>query len=154
MKKKISVIIINKSSQLGKEGHIIKVAPGYAFNYLIPNQLATLASSKSIKHIAMFKEINKKRDEINLLKGEQLQQYLKNINKIQIYKKIGDNYTFFGSINEKEIIKNLTKYTGQVFEKKHLEISQIKQIGTHQLKINILNTFECKLKIHVIPENI
>ena len=73
MVKKIDVILTKNHSNGEKKGNIINVSSGYAFNYLIPNQIAEIATEKKIKHIKMFEEIEKKQKvanevEVNLVK--------------------------------------------------------------------------------------
>nr|YP_009398555.1 ribosomal protein L9 [Lophocladia kuetzingii]ARW67741.1 ribosomal protein L9 [Lophocladia kuetzingii] len=61
MKKKINVIITKDKYQQAKKGSIVKVSSGYAFNYLIPNQIAELATKGRIKHTKMFEDIKQKK---------------------------------------------------------------------------------------------
>nr|QCI04827.1 ribosomal protein L9 [Bornetia secundiflora] len=154
MKKKITIILNKNYPHLGKRGNITKVSTGYAFNYLIPNHIAELASIKKIKHFTMLANMVQKQNEAEKLEAQKTRQILQTIKKISITKKTSDNHMFFGSITEKDIINLITQYTGKVFEKKQIHISSIKSIGIANITVNILNNIECSLNLNIIPENI
>lgn len=154
MTKKISIILKKNYSNIGNKGKIFHVSQGYALNYLIPNNIAEIASKKKIKHIKMFQEINKKQNEIDNIENLKLKETLEKINHIIINKKKGEGKNFFGSINEKEITNILTLYTSKIFEKKQIQITIIKKIGISNIHINLSNNLTCILKLYILPENI
>ena len=67
MKKNITVIIKNNHSQLGEKGEQLKVTPGYAFNYLIPNDFVEVATKGKIKHLNMLLDIERQKKKNNSL---------------------------------------------------------------------------------------
>nr|YP_010986108.1 ribosomal protein L9 [Polyopes affinis]WOL37026.1 ribosomal protein L9 [Polyopes affinis] len=153
--KKSTQIILNKTIlKLGKEGEIVKVAPGYAFNYLIPNTIATLVSIGKLKHAKMLNEIQNQRAEIIRIKAKQLQEKLENIAKISVKKKIGDKQWIFGHINDKEIVEEILKFTGIKLDKKQIQIPEIKTAGIYPIRIQILDNISVNMKLQVLPINI
>lgn len=154
MKKKIQLILNQTINNLGLKGHIVQVKPGYAFNYLIPNNIAKIATKGSIQHAQLFEEINKRKIEANQIKAQKIQHKLEILKKISIKKKVGENRNFFGSINEKEISIEILKYTGYKLDKKQIKIPEIKKIGIYIIKIEIINNQTINTKLQILPENI
>lgn len=154
MKKKIQLILNHTINNLGIRGHIIQVKPGYAFNYLIPNNIAKIATKKSIQHAQLFEAINEKKIQENKIKAKEIQNKLEILKKISIKKKIGENRNFFGSINEKEISIEILKYTGYKLDKKQIKIPEIKKIGIYTIEIQIIYNHIINTKLQILPENI
>ncbi len=154
MKKNITVIIKNNNSKLGKRGEQLKVAPGYAFNYLIPNDLVEIATKGKIKHLNMFLDIEKQKKQNLKVKILKLKNYIEQIKKINIKKITGDNNQIFGSINEKEIINTIFNKTGYRLEKKQISIPDIKTTGIFTIIISLFDKETCNLMIQIIPKNI
>nr|YP_009394214.1 ribosomal protein L9 [Rhodomela confervoides]ARW62776.1 ribosomal protein L9 [Rhodomela confervoides] len=154
MVKKIDVILTKNHSNGEKKGNIINVSSGYAFNYLIPNQIAEIATEKKIKHIKMFEEIEKKQKVANEVEVNLVKEKIEKIQKISIYKKVGENSIIFGSITEKDISRWLTKYTDIKINKKQIKMPDTKNIGITYMEIQIKQKIVSKILIQIIPTNI
>nr|YP_009332632.1 ribosomal protein L9 [Membranoptera weeksiae]AHZ94646.1 ribosomal protein L9 [Membranoptera weeksiae] len=154
VKKKIEVILKKDCANIGNKNKLIKVNRGYAFNYLIPNEIAEIATKNKIKHLNMFQIIQENKLQDNQIKAEQLENNLKKIKKITVFKKVGDENYIFGNINEKDIIERILKFTGIKLNKKQIKIPSIKQIGSFQIEINLFDNKFCQLKLNIIPINI
>jgi len=154
MPKYTTVIVKKTQNKLGVQGEILKLAPGYVFNYLLPNNLVELASKNKIKHYQMFDVIAKKKKEDSIHYANKIKQQITKIEKISIIKKIGDQNNIFGSINSKDIINEILAHTGYELDKKYIEIPLIKNPGLFILKIKTLDDQEYNISIQIIPQNI
>nr|YP_010502392.1 50S ribosomal protein L9 [Grateloupia turuturu]UXC96805.1 50S ribosomal protein L9 [Grateloupia turuturu] len=154
MKKNIHVILKKTMPKLGQEGKAINVSPGYAFNYLIPNRIASLATKGTLKHANMLTEIQNQKKEIIKIKATELQKQLREITKISIKRKTGDKQYIFGNISSKEIIEKIFKYIGIKLDKKQIEAPEIKKIGIYIIKIHILDDIIVNIKLQILPTNI
>nr|QCI04667.1 ribosomal protein L9 [Apoglossum ruscifolium] len=154
MKKRIKIILKKDSSNIGKKDKIINVKRGYALNYLIPNEIAEIATKNKIKHVEMFKLIKDKKLEKYKIQEEKLEKQLNIIKKISLNKKMGENYNIFGSINEKEIIEKIFICTSIKLDKKQITIPTIKQIGIFNIEINLFHNKKYNLQLNIIPANI
>nr|QOS04535.1 50S ribosomal protein L9 [Sarcopeltis skottsbergii] len=152
MKKSIEIILTNSNNQLGKRGDIIKVASGYAFNYLIPKHLAELVTKGKLKHHHMIQRIEDKQLKEKAIQARKIQTQLQKISKISISKKFGERQQIFGSINEKEILNTIFNYTGQKFEKKQIKLQEIKNLGIYHINIQILNNISVEIKLQILPK--
>nr|YP_009397318.1 ribosomal protein L9 [Thuretia quercifolia]ARW66504.1 ribosomal protein L9 [Thuretia quercifolia] len=154
MRKKIKIILKEDYLNIGKKNTIDNVSKGYAFNFLIPNNIAEIATKNKIKHLKMFDSIKQKQIEDNKTRAEKLQKTFILIKKINLLKKAGENKLIFGSINEKEVINIILKQTNIKLDKKQIKIPSIKQIGVFSIEINLFYSIYCKLKLNIIPANI
>nr|YP_009295246.1 ribosomal protein L9 [Dasya binghamiae]AOH77258.1 ribosomal protein L9 [Dasya binghamiae] len=154
MKQKISIVLKEDYTPIGQKNKVIRVARGYAINYLVPNNIAEIATKKKIKHLQMFELIQNKKLENNKLKANEEEKNLQLIHKISITKKVGDDYNIFGSINEKDVINKILQYTGIKLNKKQIKLINIKKIGAFYLEINLINNQSCQIKLYIIPVNI
>nr|YP_010851104.1 ribosomal protein L9 [Aphanocladia stichidiosa]WGH14001.1 ribosomal protein L9 [Aphanocladia stichidiosa] len=154
MKKKVDVILINNNLTAGKKGSIINVARGYAFNYLIPNKIAEIATNKKIKHMQMFENIAIQQKETSNIEIKLLKNNIQKIESISIYKKKGENNLIFGSITEKDITKWINKYTNLLISKIQIKTSEINLIGITHIKIQINTKVNVNIPVKIIPTNI
>ena len=154
MSKKIKVIFKKDFLNIGKKNEIVNLSKGYVFNYLIPQGIVEVATKNKIKHFNMFKVIKIKQLKQNEIKAESLYSSLTTIKKITITKKVGENYLIFGSINEKDIINQLSKYSNINLDKKQIKVPDIKKIGAFYIEINLFNRKLFNLKLNISPANI
>lgn len=154
MSKKIAVIIRKDNKTLGNKNSVIKVAQGYAFNYLIPNKLADLATPGRLKHLQMLKQIEQSKSASETNKALITQKYLEKVAKISIQKQVGEKQQIFGSIGDKEIINQIKNYTGIILDKKQILLPEIKNAGTYILKVQILNDVYTNLKLQILSSEI
>nr|AJO68386.1 ribosomal protein L9 [Gracilariopsis lemaneiformis] len=169
MKKKTTVILKKNFVNLGQIGNIVKVNSGYALNYLVPNNIAEIATASKLRHYLvpnniaeiatasklrhykMFLDIQKKKlDEIEN-KMKIIQQKLKQITKISLKKKSGSNSQIFGSVSDKEIISNILYYTQEKLDKKNIYLPSIKKLGIYNIDIILSGDIKVQLKLQILP---
>nr|YP_009019559.1 50S ribosomal protein L9 [Gracilaria salicornia]AHH24527.1 50S ribosomal protein L9 [Gracilaria salicornia]UAD87701.1 ribosomal protein L9 [Gracilaria salicornia] len=151
MKKKIKIILKKNLANLGSVGSIVQVNSGYAFNYLIPYNFATLATTGRLKHYKMFLNIKQNKLKEIQRKLQVVTEKLNKVAKISIKKKVGNTNHIFGRVSDKEIISNLLYFTGERFDKKNLQIPFIKEIGIYSLDIKLANELKLHIKLQILP---
>lgn len=122
MSKKIKVILLKQEAKLGQKGDMIEVSPGYARNYLIPKQIAILATPDALqkKAVEQRRLTEEKQKEISLLKPilEKISQ-----EGIEFTELVNENGQLFGSINEESIKKRLLQKYNLHVGSKELKIT-------------------------------
>src|SRR6476659_3411150 len=96
VRKEVQVVIKQSTQNLGKAGNLLVVKSGYARNYLIPQQIAELATLTAIKTLELKQkqlEENEKAQIEFCLKNKSI---LEQVDKFIIQKRIGDNIKIFG----------------------------------------------------------
>nr|YP_009395871.1 ribosomal protein L9 [Herposiphonia versicolor]ARW64851.1 ribosomal protein L9 [Herposiphonia versicolor] len=154
MKKRIEVILLQDKIKKAKKGSIISVTRGYAFNYLIPNNIAEIATKKKIKHINKIENIFKDQEKAHEVKIQLLKKNIEKVRVISIHKKKGENNSIFGNITEREITKWITTYTKLIIQRIKIKDLNIKMIGKGEIEIEINQKIDVRLPIHIVPTNI
>lgn len=154
MKKTVQVIIKQPNFSLGPVNSIKVVALGYAFNYLIPNNIAELASKGKIKHIKMLE--NFKSTQANIIYKNNLKTKinLEKLQKINIRKVIGQNQQIFGRITEQEVIEQIFKLAGEKLEKKQIKIPTVKEIGIYNINVKLEENISTDIRLQVLPSSL
>ena len=146
----IELLLVQPVEQLGKQGEVVEVRPGYAKNYLIPQGLATIATEhhkKMVeKHQARLGEIQKAR----LASLEALARQLGH-QSLTIEANANDEGHLYGSVGDAEIVNalkrnNITTTADQV----RLD-GPLKELGLYTIRIHLGQDVDGDVKVWVVP---
>ena len=145
----MKVILMSNVENLGESGDIVSVKPGYARNMLIPNGLALRASKRNI---AVATE--QKRVALDKVKRENqaMEILAKKLSKVEITieVKVGDEEKMFGSITNKDIVKELID-KGFELDKNQISINEpIKTLGIYHINVKVAKDITSDVKLYVI----
>ena len=129
------VILKTTIKKLGKIGDIVTVKPGYARNYLFPNDMALRENKKNLEHYDKIKDEVKKNEEEKFNEAKKLIEEVKKV-KINFNKEADEKDQLYGSISKKEIIDFLMQENIKVKSDDLLIKNPIKSIGEHVIEIN------------------
>ena len=135
----MKVILKEDVQNLGKQGDVVEVKPGYARNYLMPQKLATLFTKQQKKSIEEAQIVEKRKLE---REKDQLESVLKQVEDLNLSLKMQseEDNKLFGSVTKLDIVK-LLEENGITIDKKYIDLSSpIKTLGEH--KVNIVFTKE------------
>lgn len=145
------LILRDDVSSLGKRGEVVKVAPGYGRNYLLPQGLAYEYSEANLKRVNKERKLH----EIRMIKEKQEAEALgQKIAAVSctIVKKVGESDTLYGSVTTAEIAESLAKEGYSIDKRKiHLE-DPIKSLGIYSVPIRLHPEVTCELKVWVVKE--
>jgi large subunit ribosomal protein L9 len=150
----VEVILLEKMRNLGVLGDRVKVSPGYARNYLIPQGKAVYANDVNLA------KFNERRAELEKMaqertqKGTQQQQQLQALDLIIISAKAGDEGKLFGSIGTRDIALAIAK-KGVEVEKKAIRLPEgvLRKVGEYEVEIDLEGDLVATVKIAVTPES-
>jgi len=144
----MKVILCEDVEHLGEMGQTVKVAPGYARNFLLPRRLAVGADSASAKQIEHELKILKRREE---KRRTELKGVAKNIESltIEIKMRAGEGDKLFGSVTTALIAEHLAE-AGHAIEKKTIKLEEpIKQLGMYLVPVKLGAGVEAQVKVWV-----
>lgn len=147
----MKVILTEDVKNLGKKGDVLEASDGYARNYLIPKDLAQLATEEAQKENE--KKIADQREE-EQGKLKEIQKLASSIEGKEIIIKVKEkNGKLFGSVGAKEISKALTK-EGQKVKTKEIRLKEpIKELGEYKVEVELDHGIETYLTIIVEKED-
>ena len=147
----MEVILREHVDNLGRRGEIVKVADGYARNYLLPRKLALLATEgnkKQIEHERVkfdAKELEEKKV------ADAVADRLKTV-EIEIARKVGETEALYGSVTSGDIAEALAA-KGFDIEKRRLQLHEpIKELGEFEVPVRLHREVTVSLKVRVVPE--
>jgi len=144
----IKVILCDDIDSVGNMGETVRVAPGYARNFLIPRKLAVLAESASARQIEHELKIIKKRED---RKRAQLKEVAKVIETVtvDIQVRAGEGDKLFGSVTNAHIADRLAEL-GHKIDKKNIKLEEpIKQLGIYTVPAKLGVGVEAQIKVWV-----
>ena len=131
----MKVILTTTIKKLGKIGDTVSVKPGFARNFLFPNNMALRENKKNIEYYDSIKEEIKRNENSKLNSAKKLIEEIKKI-KIVFNKESDEKDQLYGSISKKEIIDYLSNNKLKVRSDDLIIKNQIKTIGEHKIEIN------------------
>jgi large subunit ribosomal protein L9 len=147
----MKVILIKDKNNLGLAGDVVKVAPGYARNYLIPKEFVIPASKGNLHRITKIKE--KAERERIILKNEN-KILAENIeNKVLVFqRKADENGHLYGSVAENDIVKELANQGISIHRTNVKMEKHIKELGENEVEIDLTNDVLAHVKVKVEQE--
>ena len=145
----MKVILKEDVQNLGQQGDVVDVKPGYARNYLMPQKLAILFTKQQKKSIEEAQIVEKRKLE---REKDQLESVLKQVEDLNLSLKMQseEDNKLFGSVTKLDIVK-LLEENGITIDKKYIDLSSpIKTLGEH--KVNIVFTKEMSASFTLVVE--
>ena len=142
----------NKIEHLGNKGTFIKVSSGYARNYLIPTNQASIITNAKVKQI---ENLTKKHIQKEKEKESQyliLKLTLEKINKFIIRKISNVNGQIFGSVSEKDLCNVIFNYIASNIENNHILLPEIKFTGNYFAQIQFTNIIKVNIELQILPD--
>jgi large subunit ribosomal protein L9 len=136
---------------LGKSGELVSVKDGYARNYLLPRNLAMLASAANVRQLEHEKQVIELRQK--KLKGVAEEQSKKvSAIAVTITRKVGDQDKLFGSVTALDIAEALAA-AGQKIDRRLIHLPEpIKTVGTHEVELHLHRDVQTKIKVEVVGQ--
>lgn len=145
----MKVILKQDVEKLGKAGDIVKVAPGYGRNYLIPGRLAMEATPGNIKIAEMEKIAQARRDHREKESADILAREIVKL-VVTIQRKAGEGGSLYGSVTALDIADFLITHKIDIDKRKIQLDEPIKTMGEYQVPIRLHR--EVTVPIRVIVE--
>jgi large subunit ribosomal protein L9 len=146
----VDVLLAEDVETLGKQGDIVRVKPGYARNFLLPNGLATIATEHNKRmvqrHQLRVAELQKQR-------LKQLKQLADNVSKYSVTLEANANKEghLYGSVVANDISGAL-KSASYAVEPDHVMLEgPLKELGMYTIKISLDPEVQTEVKVWVVP---
>jgi large subunit ribosomal protein L9 len=147
----IEVILREDIKTLGRAGEMVRVKPGYARNYLLPQGLAYEATEGNKKRIAAETRVRTARNQTERDQAEREAATLRDVN-VSLTSKAGEEGKLFGSITSQDIAEALARQ-GHTVDRRRVELEHpIKTTGVHTVTVRLHPEVYAEVRVSVVPE--
>ena len=147
----MEVILREDIDKVGSRGEIVKVAPGYARNFLLPRRLAVPASEANKKIVEQERQAHLRREAKVQSDAQDLGKLIANV-EVTISQKAGENNQLFGSVTAADIAAALEKQ-GFTIDRKKVQLEEpIKTLGDFKVGLRLHREVSVEIPVHVVKE--
>lgn len=132
----MNVILLERVPKLGQMGDVVKVKPGFARNYLLPQKKA-LRSTK--ENLTYFQAQRKTLEATNLERRKEAEEVGAKVNdfKVVLIRQASEALQLYGSVSSRDIA-DAAIAAGLKIERKQVELDKpIKTLGAHKIKVHL-----------------
>ena len=148
----MKLILNSDVTKLGRKGDVVDVTKGYARNYLLPKNLAIVATNSNISIAEKMQEKRAAEITENKELAESIKLALADAHLV-IPQKSTDEGTLYAAVGNNEIVEVIEKFSGFLIEEKQIDSQdQVKEIGLHNIKIKLSEDVDFDVVLEVIPE--
>jgi len=147
----MEIILREDVEHLGARGQVIKVAAGYARNFLLPKRLAVPATDANRKIVEQERQAHLRKDAKLKGEAEDLAKLLSSVTVV-IKRKAGENDQLFGSVTAADVADALAaqKY---VIDRRKVQLEEpIKSLGEHKVTVRTHKEVPVEITVNVTRE--
>jgi len=147
----MKVILLQDVEKLGKKGDLKDATKGYARNFLIPKNLAVLATEPEMEKLKEQDELEAQQAEEELVRYQELAEQMEGL-EVEVLVKISEDGNLFGAVTSVIIAEKL-KEEGFEVEKSQIKLGEpIKEVGEQEIVIEFPHNLEAKIKVIILED--
>ncbi len=147
----MEVILREDVDKLGNRGSVVKVADGYARNFLLPKRLAVAATDANRKIVEQEREAHLRREAKEKTDAQDLSKLMGGV-KLTFRQKVGENNQLFGSVTAKDIADALEAQRFHIERRKVQLDEPIRTLGDHKVTLRLHRDVSTQIDVVVEPE--
>jgi large subunit ribosomal protein L9 len=147
----MEVILREDIEKLGNRGEVVKVAAGYARNFLLPKRLAVAATESNKKIVEQERQAHLRKEAKLKNEAEDLSKMLTGVT-VTITQKAGENDQLFGSVTAKDVADALAGKNYTIDRRKIQLDEPIKQLGEYKVPVRLHRDVTAEVTVVVAKE--
>lgn len=148
----MKVLLIQDVDNLGYAGDVKKVADGFGRNYLIPRNMAVLATDGALKQAETVRKAAEKRRAHEMADAQAMANQLTGV-ELLFERRAGETGKLYGSVTSADIADEIKAKTGLEVDKRKVALPEpIRQLGQQDVTIKLMIDVATTIKVHVLPE--
>ena len=147
----MEVILREHVNHLGRRGEVIKVADGYARNYLLPRKLALPVTPGNVKQIERERRKLDAREAEEKGQAEALAASLAGVECV-VARKVGETEVLYGSVTPADIAERLADKGFDIDKRKIQLADPIKRLGEFSVAIRLHRDVTATIKVQVVAD--
>jgi large subunit ribosomal protein L9 len=147
----VEVILREDIEKLGARGQVVKVAPGYARNFLLPRKLAVPATAANKKIVDQEREAHLRKEAKLASEAADLAKLVAAVS-LTIRQKAGEQDQLFGAVTAQDISDALAQQ-GFTIDRKKIQLDHpIKQLGEYKVPVKLHREVTAEVAVTVVRE--
>ena len=147
----MEVILREDVEKVGARGSVVKVADGYARNFLLPKRLAVAVTAANKKIVEQEREAHLRREAKAKSESEDLSKLMAEVT-VTFHQKVGENNQLFGSVTAKDIADALEAQKFHI-ERRKIQLDEpIRTLGEHKVTLRLHRDVTTQINVVVEPE--
>ena len=147
----MELILREDVEKLGARGQVIKVADGYARNFLLPRRLAVVATEANKKIVEQERQAHLRKEAKEKAAAQELGNMMTGV-VVTISQKAGEQEQLFGSVTAKDIAEALEAQDYKIERRKIQMPEPIRQLGEHKVPVRLHRDVTIEITVNVIRE--
>jgi len=148
----MQVILLQDLYKHGVAGEVVKVADGFARNYLIPRKMAVQATTSALRQTETIREnVEARKAQYNNMLNDLAHQ----IDGVELIfgRRAASTGKLFGSVTTQEIADELDSVTSVDINRRRISQQSLREVGTHMVPVRLGTEIAPTLKITIVPED-
>jgi len=147
----MKILLLKDVDNVGYAGDVKNVANGYGRNYLIPQQLAVLATPGALKQAETIRKTAEKRRAQEKADAEAIANQVGGL-KLLFERRAGETGKLYGSVTSADITEAIQKKTGIDIDKRKVALPEpIRNLGDQQVTIKLMIDVATDISVEVVP---
>ncbi|MPY90665.1 MAG: 50S ribosomal protein L9 [Luteitalea sp.] len=147
----MEIILTEHIDHLGQAGDVVKVADGYARNYLLPRKLALSVTDTNRRQIEHMKKLASARETEERAQAEELASRLAQLDLV-FARRVGETEQLYGSVTSADIAEALAERQFEI-ERRKIQLGEpIKQLGEVTVPLKLHRQVTAQLKVVVVKD--
>jgi large subunit ribosomal protein L9 len=147
----MEVILREDIEKLGARGQVVKVASGYARNFLLPKRMAVAATESNKKIVEQERQAHLRKEAKVQGEAEGLAKIMTGAT-VRIGQKAGENDQLFGSVTSKDIAEALSVQNYNIDKRRILLDDPIRQLGEYKVPVRLHKDVTVEITVVVEKE--
>ena len=147
----MEIILREDVEKLGARGEVVKVAAGYARNFLLPKRMAVAATEANKKIVEQERQAHLRKEAKAQGEAQDLAKIMTGAT-VRIAQKAGENDQLFGSVTSKDIAEALTAQNYNIDRRKIQLDEPIRQLGEYKVAVRLHKDVTVEITVVVAKE--
>ena len=147
----IEILLRETIDNLGRRGEVVKVANGYARNYLLPRKLALPVTEANRRQVEREREAAETHEAEQHTAAEALARRIADLECV-IARRVGETETLYGSVTNADIAEFLTSQQFEIEKRRIILAEPIKALGEFTVPVKLHSDVTAELKVRVVKD--
>ncbi|WP_320663622.1 50S ribosomal protein L9 [Prochlorococcus sp. MIT 1223] len=150
MAKRVKIVLNEDIVNLGKDGDLVEVAPGFARNFLLPYGKALAVTPAVLKQVEHRRAKQAKLEAAKKQEALDFQTALITIGRFTVKKQVGEDGVLFGTVTNGDIAEAIKEATKKEIDRREILVPEINGIGNYKVQIKLHSEVTAEINLEVI----